>query len=74
MAKRTIPHTIPFIVTMEETFDVGVDTCTGLDDPEYKPPFRFNGKLSKVTFNLGPEVLNESDREAMHQSIIKAKD
>jgi arylsulfatase len=30
VAKQTIPHTIPFIVTMEETFDVGVDTRTGL--------------------------------------------
>ena len=74
VAKQTIPHTIPIIVTMEETFDVGVDTRTGLDDRDYKPPFRFNGKLSKVTFNLGPEVLTESDRKAMHQSIIKAKD
>jgi len=27
-----------------------------------------------VTFNLGPDALTESDRKAMHQSIIKAKD
>ena len=74
VAKQTIPHTIPIIVTMEETFDVGVDTRTGLDDRDYKPPFRFNGKLGKVTFNLGPEALTEPDRKAMHQSIIKAKD
>jgi hypothetical protein len=47
VAKQTIPHTIPIIVTMEETFDVGVDTRTGLDDRDYKPPFRFNGKLSR---------------------------
>ena len=74
VAKQTIPHTIPFIVTMEETFDVGVDTRTGLDHRDYKPPFRFNGKLGKVTFNLGPEGLTESDRKAMHQSLIRAKD
>ena len=29
VAKQTIPHTIPFIVTMDETFDVGIDTRTG---------------------------------------------
>jgi hypothetical protein len=54
-----------------------IDTRTGLDDRDCKPPFRFNGKLGKlgkVTFNLGPEVLTESDRKAMHQSIIRAKD
>jgi arylsulfatase A-like enzyme len=74
VAKQTIPHTIPFIVTVEETFDVGVDSRTGVDDGDYKPPFPFNGKLNKVTFNLGPVVLSESERRAMHESIIRAKD
>jgi arylsulfatase A-like enzyme len=74
VAKQTIPHTIPFIVTLEETFDVGVDTRTGVDDGDYKPPFPFNGKLNKVTFNLGPVVLSEPERKAMHESVIKAKD
>jgi arylsulfatase A-like enzyme len=74
VAKQTIPHTIPFIVTVEETFDVGVDTRTGVDDGDYKPPFPFNGKLNKVTFNLGPVVLSEPERKAMHESVIKAKD
>jgi arylsulfatase len=74
VAKQTIPHTIPFIVTVEETFDVGVDTRTGVDDRDYKPPFPFNGKLNKVTYNLGPVVLSEPERKAMHESIIRAKD
>jgi arylsulfatase len=74
VAKQTIPHTIPIIMTMDETFDVGVDTRTAVDDRDYKLPFRFNGTLTKVTFNLGPVVLTEPDRKAMHQSIIKAKD
>jgi arylsulfatase A-like enzyme len=74
VAKQTLPHTIPFIVTIDETFDVGVDTRTGVDDRDYKPPFRFNGKLNKVTFNLGPIVLSEPERKAMHESVIRAKD
>jgi len=74
VAKQTIPRTIPFIVTVEETFDVGLDTRTGVDDRDYKPPFRFNGKLDKVTFNLGPVVLSEIEQEAVHEKIKKAKD
>jgi arylsulfatase A-like enzyme len=74
VAKQTIPHTIPFIVTVEETFDVGLDTRTGVDDRDYKPPFRFNGKLDKVTFNLGPVALSEPERKVMHDSVIRAKD
>src|SRR5262249_26100729 len=74
VAKQSVPHTIPFIVRLEETFDVGLDTRTGVDDRDYKPPFRFNGKLDKVTLNLGPVVLSEPERKAMHESVIKAKD
>ena len=40
VANKTIPHTIPFVVTVDESFDVGVDTRTGVDDNDYQPPFR----------------------------------
>src|SRR6185436_17717924 len=42
---KKIPHTIPALMTIDETFDVGVDTRTGVDDNDYQPPFRFTGKL-----------------------------
>jgi len=32
VANNKIPHTIPFIITLGETFDVGVDTRTSVDD------------------------------------------
>ena len=35
-------------MTIDETFDVGVDTRTPVDDKDYKVPFRFTGKLDKV--------------------------
>ena len=53
VATRTIPHTIPFVETIYETFDVGVDTRTG-DDKDYQPPFRFTGKIDKLTVKLVP--------------------
>jgi arylsulfatase len=49
VASKTIPHTIPFGITFGETFDVGVDTRTGVDDNDCLPPFRFTGKLDKLT-------------------------
>ena len=54
VASRTIPHTIPFVETIYETFDVGVDTRTGVDDNDYQPPFRFTGKIDKLTVKLVP--------------------
>ena len=54
VSSNKIPHTIPFLITVDETFDVGVDTRTGVDDKDYQLPFRFNGKLSKLTVKLEP--------------------
>jgi len=51
---RTTPHTVPFIQSEDETFDVGVDTRTGVNDADYAPPFRFTGTLEKLTVKLGP--------------------
>jgi arylsulfatase A-like enzyme len=64
VATQTIPHTIPFMMTIDETFDVGVDTRTPVDDNDYQVPFRFTGKLNKLTFKLGPEELMPEDQKA----------
>ena len=54
VATLKIPKTVPFLLPGDETFDVGVDTRTGVNDKDYQVPFRFNGKIDKLTFNLGP--------------------
>jgi arylsulfatase len=53
---RTTPHTIPFFQSEDETFDVGVDTRTGVNDEDYQVPFRFTGKLLKLTVKLEPKM------------------
>jgi hypothetical protein len=69
VASKTIPHTIPFIETIDETFDVGVDTRTGVDDNDYQPPFRFSGKVNKLTVKLVP--LKAAEEKLLQQ---KAQD
>jgi arylsulfatase A-like enzyme len=64
VATQTIPHTIPFLMSIDETFDVCVDTRTPVDDKDYQVPFRFTGKLSKLTYKLGPEELMPEDQKA----------
>jgi hypothetical protein len=32
----------------DETFDVGVDTRTPVDDDDYQMPFRFTGEIAKL--------------------------
>ena len=52
-AKR-ISRTIAFTMPVDETFDVGVDTRTPVDDRDYQVPFRFQGKLIKLAVKLQP--------------------
>jgi arylsulfatase len=68
LAKKTLKHTIPLMMTIDESFDVGVDTRTGVDD-SYKLPFRFTGTIDKLTFKLGPSQLSEADKAAAAAAI-----
>jgi arylsulfatase A-like enzyme len=74
VASKKVPHTIPFLMTIDETFDVGVDTRTGVEDKDYQMPFRFTGKLNKVTFKLGPAQLTSNDQTVIQHALAKAKD
>ena len=74
VATRKVPHTIPFIMAIDETFDVGVDTRTPVDDKDYQVPFRFTGKLDKLTFKLGPTQLTSDDHQVIQRKLAKAHD
>ena len=71
VARKTMPHTIPFLVTFDETFDVGVDTRTGVDDNDYQLPFRFTGKLDKLTIKLVP--LKAAEEKLLQQKAQDTK-
>ena len=61
------------MMTIDETFDIGVDTRTGVDD-SYTLPFRFTGTIGKLTFKLGPSQLSEPDKKAVEEAYAKAND
>ena len=73
LAKKTIEHTIPMLMAIDETFDIGSDTRTGVDD-SYELPFRFTGTIDKLTFKLGPSQMTDEDKQAAAEAINKAKD
>jgi arylsulfatase A-like enzyme len=74
VARKTIPHTVPALFTIDESFDVGVDTRTGVEDKDYKPPFRFTGKLDKLTIKLGPNQMIAEDQKAKAEAIARVND
>jgi arylsulfatase A-like enzyme len=72
--RKTIPHTIPILMAIDETFDIGSDTRTSVDDFEYRVPFRLTGKIDKLTYNLGPEQLSAADQEDAAKKLAAARD
>ena len=50
---RDIDRTIPFLMPFDETFDVGIDTRTAVNE-DYKVPFAFNGKIDRLSFKMKP--------------------
>jgi arylsulfatase A-like enzyme len=68
------PNSIAFLQVSDETFDIGVDTRTGVNDNDYQVPFAFNGTIDKLTFNLGPMQLTDEEKKAGARAIAQAKD
>jgi len=71
--RKKIEHTIPILMSIDETFDVGMDTRTGVDN-SYELPFRFTGKIDKLTIKLGPSQMAAADRKAAAEAVAKARD
>ena len=56
VARKSMEHTTPITFPEDETFDIGQDTRTGVAMVEYRydVPFKFTGKINKLTFKLEP--------------------
>ena len=48
-----MPKSLPITLMWDETFNVGADTGTPVDDADYSVPFRFTGAIDKLTVKLG---------------------
>ena len=61
VATQKMEHTIPFILQFDESLDVGSDTLTGVNDADYQPPFKFTGKINKITLTIDRPKLSPED-------------
>jgi arylsulfatase len=65
VATQKMEHTIPFLMPIDESLDIGSDTLTGVNDADYQPPFAFSGKLNKVTLAIDRPKLTPADIEKL---------
>jgi arylsulfatase len=68
VARQTIKHTVPLIMQWDENFDIGADTGTPVDDKDYQVPFRFNGKLNKLTLIIDRPKLSPADIQKLKEA------
>ena len=62
VARNSLDHTTPVTFPEDETFDIGQDTRTplALVEHRYDTPFKFTGKINRLTFKLEPEKRAEA--------------
>ena len=64
VARQAMEYTIPLIMQWDENFDIGADTGTPVSN-DYQIPFRFTGKLDKLTLAISRPKLSPEDMKKL---------
>jgi arylsulfatase len=67
-------NSVAFLQVADETFDVGIDLRTEINAKDYQVPFAFNGKIDKLTINLGPSQLAPMEQKKVEVAVAQARD
>ncbi len=74
VATKKMAKTVPMILQWDESFDVGSDTLTGVNDADYKPPFALTARLDKLTIKLDRPKLTPEDTKKLEAAMKSAAD
>ncbi len=64
-----MPKTLPMILQWDESFDVGSDTLTGVNDADYQTPFPLTANLNKLTIKVNRPQLSAADIKTMENAM-----
>jgi len=71
---QAMAQTLPMILQWDESFDVGSDTLTGVNDADYTPPFTLTAALNKLTINVNRPTLSPDDIKTLESAQAIAVD
>jgi hypothetical protein len=74
VATQKMERTLPMILQWDESFDIGSDTLTGVNDADYQPPFTLTAKLNKLTIKVDRPQLTEQDIKKLENAEAIAVD
>jgi arylsulfatase A-like enzyme len=66
---KEMKRTLPMILQWDESFDIGSDTLTGVNDADYRPPFPLTAKLNKLTIVVNRPQLSPADIKKLHAAM-----
>ncbi|MGY4403349.1 arylsulfatase [Bradyrhizobium sp. USDA 3315] len=69
VASQKMEKTLPMILQWDESFDIGSDTLTGVNDADYKPPFPLTAKLNKLTIKVDRPQLTPADIKKLQAAM-----
>ena len=72
VATKRMERTIPMTLAWDESFDVGSDTITGVNDADYLPPFALKAKLNKLTIKIDRPQLAPEEIKKLEEGMKKA--
>jgi arylsulfatase len=62
------------ILQWDESFDIGSDTLTGVNDADYTPPFALTARLNRLTVKVDRPKLSEEDIKKLENTEAIAVD
>jgi arylsulfatase len=73
VATQTMQQTLPMILQWDESFDIGSDTLTGVNDEDYQPPFPLTAKFDKLTITVDRPQLSPADVQKLEEATRNNK-
>jgi hypothetical protein len=71
VATKRMEKTLPMILQWDESFDIGSDTLTGVNDADYRPPFALTARLNKLTIKVDRPQLSPADIQKLEAAMME---
>ncbi|WP_417383205.1 arylsulfatase [Gimesia sp.] len=71
VSTQKMEKTIPIILQWDESFDIGSDTITGVNDADYTPPFPLTAQFNKLTITIDRPQLTPAEIKELEEGLKK---
>lgn len=68
VSTQKMEHTLPLTKPLDTVVNIGTAAGTPVDDKDYKIPFKFNGRIAKLTITLEPPKLTSEDVQKLKEA------